>query len=82
MSVNCGKVLPLGSVHHSIHTDYWFGDTVYLRVRSDRHKGMITGIRLWPDGLAYNVTWGYSGAETPHYGMELTSEFESDLGVI
>jgi hypothetical protein len=56
---------------------YGFGDTVYLRMRSEQVRGMITGINIWPGGFAYNVTWA-NGTETRHYEMELTAEFVAD----
>lgn len=57
---------------------YWFFDIVYLRVRSEKLTGMITGIALKPTGLTYAVTWG-TGTETWHYEMELTSEYVPDF---
>jgi hypothetical protein len=59
-------------------TAFWFGDTVYLKVRSERLKGMITGILVRPGYLSYAVTWA-TGAENYHLEMELTSEFEPDF---
>ena len=60
---------------HNIKTNYWFGDTVYLRVNEDKKKGMVVGIHLRPGSqTSYSVCWA-GGTETCHYEMELTSEY-------
>lgn len=58
---------------------YWFGDVVYLRIREERTRGMITGVNLRPGGVCYGVQW--PGEESFHYEFELTTEFVHDFGV-
>ena len=57
---------------------YWFGDIVFLRVREERVRGMVTGVNIRPNGITYSVDWpsGYAS----HYEFELTSEFIPDFG--
>ena len=60
--------------------EFWFGDIVFLRVRDERYRGMITTIILQPSGVLYSVTWE-EGEVSNHYGMELTRIFVPDFGV-
>lgn len=53
---------------------FGFGDVVYLRCRDEPLRGMVTGLHVRQDQIAYAVSWG-TGQETSHYEMELTSEF-------
>lgn len=60
--------------------EYWFGDIVFLRVRDERYRGMITSVILLPTGIVYAITW--EGAEvTNHYGFELSKVFVPDYGI-
>jgi hypothetical protein len=56
---------------------FWFGDIVYLKVRTDRYQGMITRAIISPAGVIFMVTWE-GGEETNHFGMELSATFERD----
>jgi len=56
-------------------TRYTFGDVVYLRVRGEQVRGMVTQITLRSGSSPlYGVTWG-SGTESWHYEYELSTEF-------
>lgn len=54
--------------------DFAIGDVVYHRCRDDPVRGIVTGYHVRPDSILYDVTWGNTGQETEHYGIELTSE--------
>jgi len=56
---------------------YDVGEVVYHRLASDRHRGMVTGIQIQPDGISYWVTWD-DRHETRHYAIELSTEFVPD----
>ncbi len=60
-----------------IMTQYAIADIVYLRVRSERIRGMVTGIVARPCSVLFYVTWG-NGTETAHYEIELSSEYVPD----
>lgn len=60
-----------------IQTAYWIGDIVFLRSRSERLTGMVTGISVHPGNVTYRVGWG-SGVETWHYDIELSECFVSE----
>lgn len=51
------------------------GSVVYLRMRDEPMRGLVTGYHVWPDQLSYAVTWG-NGNETTHFAIELSAEFE------
>ena len=62
---------------------YELSDIVYLRVRSEKVKGMVTGYTFRPGSSAvYHVTWAL-GEESAHYAVELSdtyiNDFDSDL---
>jgi len=59
---------------------YDVGDVVYHRLADERHRGLITGIQIQPDGASYWVTWG-DRHETRHYACELSTEFVPDYEV-
>lgn len=60
--------------------EFWFGDVVFLRVRDERYRGMVTSVVLMPSGILYAVSWeGYE--VTNHYGFELTKVFVPDYGI-
>lgn len=64
-----------------LRTAYWIGDIVYLRVRGERVRGMVTTVNVYSNGHSYGVTWGSDAQEVSHQEMELTNEFVLDFGV-
>lgn len=56
---------------------YALGDIVYLKVRSDKIRGMVTGIKFYPGGCFYSITWG-NGNDSAHYGLELSTEYVAE----
>ena len=63
---------------HVIETEFWIEDEVYLKVASDRFKGMITSVRIAGSDtcrVIYVVTWE-NRTDTLHYGFELAKDFE------
>lgn len=58
-----------------IRVRYVFGDVVYLKVRTEKQPGMVTGIIVRPGGTTYGVTWN-TGLETNHYDFELSEVYE------
>jgi hypothetical protein len=53
------------------------GSIVFLKVKSDREAGMVTGILVRPDeSLLYYVTWENGYDEDSHYEIELTDTYE------
>ena len=64
-----------------IRSAFWLGDIVYLRVRDERVRGMVTTVLVYSSGQSYGVTWGDSVEEVTHQEMELTAEFVPDFGV-
>jgi hypothetical protein len=71
-----GQSMPKPRRITSADLPYWFEDIVYLRVREEKKKGMVTGIGIRPGGTTYFVTW--EEGESDHYDFELTSEFIPD----
>lgn len=65
-----------------IKVELWhaIGEIVYLRVRDEQIKGMVTAAHVFESGITYSVCWGDDGNETSHYAFELTSEFSPDFG--
>jgi hypothetical protein len=47
---------------------------LYLRVRDEPIRGMVTSIHVHPGSVLYYVTWG-DGESSPHYDIELSSEY-------
>lgn len=68
------------SPFRKVRTAFWLGDTVYLRVRDERVRGMVTTVPLFSGGQSYDVTWGDTVSEVTHQEMELTAEFVPDFG--
>jgi hypothetical protein len=64
----------------TLYVKFRLGDVVYLKIRQDSHKGMVTGITHRPTGTAYSITWE-DGCESGHYDIELTDTYipEYDL---
>jgi hypothetical protein len=58
----------------SFFADRSLGDVVYLKVRDEPVRGMITGIEIDPRGISYLVTWANQAGELRHYSIELTDE--------
>lgn len=56
--------------------EYSIGDIVYLKIRDERLRGMITAITLRPASVTFEVTWPTSASW--HYAFELSPEFEPD----
>jgi hypothetical protein len=50
--------------------------TVYLRVRDEPVRGMVTGYIVDDNSVLYRVAW--PSAETTHYARELTATFEPE----
>jgi hypothetical protein len=63
----------------TIHCAYALGDIVYYRLARERLPGLVTGIKLTPQGLSYLVSWP-DHQEHQHYEMELSTEFVPDYG--
>lgn len=53
---------------------YELGDIVFLKIECERIPGMVTGLSIRPNGVAYSVTWP-GRAESSHYAMELTTDY-------
>lgn len=63
----------------TIRTKFWFEDIVYLKVRNDKDRGLITGVTISPcGGIMYEVQWPETW--NTHHEIELSSEFEPDYG--
>lgn len=61
-----------------IHCKFKLGDIVYMAVRANREKGMVTAITLRPDNcIMYGVT--FDGGESTCYEIELTDTFVPDF---
>lgn len=60
----------------SYRAEYDLGDVVYLRVRNEAIKGLVTGLIVRPGGVVYLVVWGQDGRENAHYAMELHDQPE------
>ena len=58
----------------TIYLKFRIGDVVYLKIRREKHMGMVTGISVRPNGCNFAITWE-GGDESQHYDIELTSEF-------
>jgi hypothetical protein len=58
---------------------YQIGDVIYLRVRDDALRGMITSITLTPGCPIYFIKWG-DGSSSTHYEIEITTEYIPDFG--
>ncbi len=56
---------------------YDLGDVVFHRLVPERHKGLVTGIQIQPDGTSFWVTWD-DRHEQRHYACELSTEFVPD----
>jgi hypothetical protein len=63
----------------TVELPFWFGTIVYLCVRTERVRGIVTGYNVRKDELYVQVTWGNDGRETPHSPYELTTEFQPDF---
>ncbi len=60
-----------------IPLSYDAGDVVFHRLATERHRGLVTGIQIQPDGVSYWITWD-DRHETRHYDCELSAEFVPD----
>lgn len=65
---------------HLFRAAFNIGQIVYLKVRGERVKGMVVSVTFSPSGEVCNVGWA-DGTERSHYAIELTDEYEPDLGV-
>jgi hypothetical protein len=62
----------------TIHSDFSFGQRVFLRCRVERNTGMVTAVHARPvDCITYSIPWA-DGAETAHFAFELATEFIPD----
>lgn len=61
-----------------IDLPYDFGEIVYLKIRSERVKGMVTGYYINHSTLMIAITWADTLHEIHHYPFELTKEFTLD----
>jgi hypothetical protein len=52
---------------------YWLGETVFLRVLSERVPGIVTGVLMRPGAATYLVSW--PDGEVAHYDFELSTEW-------
>lgn len=59
---------------HLLNPRYPFGAVVYLKVRSEKVAGMVTGYFIRPQGWGYYVGWA-DGREGIHYEFELAGEY-------
>ena len=59
----------------TIKLPFSFGTIVYLRTRTDKQPGMVTGYQISPGGQCVLITWSENGNEYRHYFCELTTEF-------
>lgn len=67
-------------MNRTISSAYWLGDTVYLRVRKECQRGIVTAVEVRPGGsILYRVSW--DDGETPHFDIELSSEFTMSFEV-
>lgn len=65
----------------AIHeTAFEIGETVFLKIQPWDHRspGMITGIRFYPGGHHYSVTWSDNRQETSHYEIELARDEDAN----
>lgn len=57
---------------------YGLGDVVYLRLRDEPQRGMVTRVEFRGSGAFFEVSWG-SAISSWHYAIELSSEFVPDF---
>lgn len=58
---------------------YGLGDVVYLRLRDEPQRGMVTRVEFRANGGAFfEVSWG-SATSSWHYAVELTNEYVPDF---
>lgn len=60
-----------------LELDFPIGSIVYAKVSTDAERGMVTAVRVDPNGVTYYVEWE-SGTMALHYAMELSTEFVPD----
>lgn len=58
---------------HAIDSPFWIGDVVHHRLADDDTPGIITSVRISPEGTLFCVTWR-GRAETWSYALELQRE--------
>ena len=65
-----------------INTVYDIGETVYLRVRSEKVRGMVTAVLAQSiHTVRYQVSWA-NDRDTWHEEFELSSEFVPDFSTV
>lgn len=57
---------------------YGIGEVVYLRLRDEQKRGMVTRVLFRPDGVMYETSWA-DAASSWHYEIELSSEYVPDF---
>ena len=57
---------------------YDYGEIVYLKIRPEKVKGMVTGYHLNYNAVMIAVTWADTCQEIRHYEFELSKEFIPD----
>ncbi len=60
-----------------IRAPWDFGTIVFLRIRSEKIRGMVTGYTFDPRGMLTWVSWPDS-SESKHHLCELTTEYLPD----
>jgi len=57
---------------------YDFGETVYLKIKPEKVKGLVTGYHICHNCIMVTVTWADTYQEMSHYIFELTKEYTLD----
>lgn len=63
---------------HVVNSKFWLGDIVYRIVDRSHTPGMVTGIHVRPDHIAYTV--GFEDGDQVMWEMEIDSEPNYTLG--
>lgn len=58
-----------------VELPFRFGDTVYLKVRTEKIPGSVCGFLIFPGGLTVKVTWGDDACDCFHYPFQLSTEY-------